>query len=127
MNIRHDIAKELVEAETAKQIAFFEQERVRLKEQNQETRKRYSEAVANGTASQWTMAPRGPEYIDPMIDKWIAHERDVYSKVRVIELPKTGKRFVLAYGDGSDAEVISGTGPFETYKEAAEWFLKSGR
>jgi hypothetical protein len=63
----------------------------------------------------------------PLIDNSMHLERESHSKVRVIELPKKGKRFVLVYGDEDDALVTSGTGPFETFETASEWFLKGGR
>jgi len=53
--------------------------------------------------------------------------KDPHAKVRVIELPKDGKRFILVYGDEDDATVATGTGPCETIEQAANWFYRGGR
>lgn len=126
-NIRHDIDPALVQAQIDKKIADLEAQRIEMKARAVESLEAYERAKAEGTAHRWTRVPEGPAYVDPLVDEWIELERTHYARVRVIELPKTGKRFVLAYGDIEDSAVTSGTGPFKSCEEASGWFLRSGR
>lgn len=126
-NIRHDIDPALVQAQVEKKIASLEAHRVEMKARVVESLEFYEQAKAKGTAHRWTRVPEGPAYVDPLVDKWIELERTHYARVRVIELPTTGKRFVLTYGGIEDSAVTSGTGPFNSFEEASRWFLNSGR
>jgi hypothetical protein len=126
-NVRHELPADLVQVQIEKAIARHEADRIVCRKRVEDTLALYAEAVRDGKANRWVRPPDDASYIDPMIDGRIAYERSDYAKVRVIELPKTGKRFVLVYGDVRDAEVTRGTGPFESLEVAAAWFLKGGR
>lgn len=126
-NVRHDLDPELVQFQVHKKLAELENTRRRLREQQKDLYAQYMLDKRNGRADRWSKVPDEIGHVDPMIDEWVAHERDHYAKVRVIELPQEGNRFVLAYGDIADADVTSGTGPFETPEKAKAWFLNGGR
>lgn len=126
-NVRHDLDPTLVKAQVEAKIAKNEQHRIQLTAEAQEMLEKYEQAKLDGTTGLWGKPPEGPGYVGPMIDEWNARERKHYALVRVIELPQVGKRFVLAYGEVPDAEVVSGTGPFESVDMAARWFLNGGR
>jgi len=104
-NVRHDIDPTLVAAQIEAKVAEY---------------RRYYGGVT-------TLPKSEPDAPDAWADKAIALERQRYALVRVIELPKTGNRFVLVYSDQDDAAVTEGTGPFESFEVAASWFLKGGR
>jgi len=121
-NLRHEIDPDLVRASVVSKVADYERKRTTFKEEAAKTLASYEASTV------WSgRKPEGPGYVDPMIDGWIARERDHYAKVRVIELPQDGKRFILVYGDEDDATVGSGTGPFESFAKAEAWFTGGGR
>jgi hypothetical protein len=126
-NTRHEIEPALVCAQIEKAIADHEARRIQLKEWAQETLNRYKAAEAEGKGHRWPRVPVGPGYVDPLVDSWIAAERNEYAKARVIELPQHGNRFVLVYGDVVDEKVVGGTGPFADLESAKKWFLGGGR
>ncbi|MDO8416533.1 MAG: hypothetical protein Q7S87_10010 [Agitococcus sp.] len=126
-NVRHDIEPALVQEQIAKKVAMHEQNRILFKNHQQDLVLAYEQAKIEGTAAKWAKLPEGPGYVDTMIDHWIDVERTRYALVRVIELPKKGKRFILVYGEEIDSMVTSGTGPFDSFYLASEWFLHSGR
>ena len=128
-NVRHDLDPQRVRENVNKKIVHYEVLRIRLKEEAVRLAADYA-ASPERIKMQWTRVPRGPDYVDPMIDRWIAEERDHYSLVHVIELPEGAKRFVLVYGpidSLTDENMINGTGPFATLEDAAKWFYGSGR
>lgn len=127
MNVRHDLDPVLVQAQVEEKVAGHELNRIRFKREAQATLESYEQDKLLGKSAHWSKVPAGPAYVDPMIDEWIARERNEYALARVIELPKDGKRFVLAYGDVEDAAVTGGTGPFESVETAAKWFFTGGR
>lgn len=131
MNIRHDIRPDLVQEQLEKKIMALEDTRAKRMIMALERTARYNQDLLDGTAgARWSRAPDTPQDISTWFDDDIIREKAYYSKVRVIELPqevKHGKRFILVYGDIEDSEVTSGTGPFSTFEDASQWFLKSGR
>ena len=126
-NIRHDLDPALVAAQVADKLEYLEQYRIDHKQRARDNITSYEAAKLVGKSHLWAHPPDSVESVDPIVDKWIAQEREYYAKVRVIELPKLGRRFVLVYGTSIDADVIAGTGPFDTLDAAASWFFKSGR
>ena len=133
-NIRHDLDPALVREQIAKAIAGNELDRIRLKAEAEKTLQSYQRAVIEGTTAQWSKVPQGPDYVDPMIDRWNKEQLEYYATVRVIEMEKPvlthngeWNSFILSYGDKDDATVSSGTGPFSTLEKAKNWFLNSGR
>jgi hypothetical protein len=127
-NQRHEIDPALVRAQVDRKVAHYEQQRIERKQQAQQSLEEYERTDLDRRAARWSARPQGPEQVDAMYARWIECEKDYYARVRVIELPgDSKKRFILVYGDTDDATVTSGTGPFESFDLAADWFLKSGR
>ncbi len=130
-NLRHDLDAQAVAAQVDKKLAEYQVKRIEWRTRAEENLRDYEKPLAAGEKSRWSGKPKDPAYVDPMMDEWCAKERNYYAKVRVIELPqatkRSKKRFVLVYGDQPDAEVIDGTGPFETLERAQAWFLNGGR
>lgn len=63
--------------------------------------------------------------IAALYDGWIEKERSYYAAVRAVRLKKGS--YILVYGDRDDQTVESGTGPFNTLRQAKEWFMRGGR
>lgn len=101
MNVRHDLDPE----EVKKQIEYKV--------------KHLREFYANAKRDD-------PEFLAGT-EQSVKQQENYYSKVRVIELPQRGHRFILVYGDVDDATVTFGTGPFETLEIAKNWFLTGSR
>ena len=128
-NVRHDIDPNLIKISVDKQIELYEHYRIMDHEQKEQRLIKYEKAKLDGTAIKWLIDPTLPNNfsIDVHYDELIDREKSHHSAVRVIELPKNRKRFILVYGDTDDTIVRSGTGPFETVNEATEWFINNGR
>lgn len=126
-NVRHDLDPVKVKESVEKKIAGHVKQRTYHADRAAENTAQYAADVASGNGHRWSQAPDTPEEMAACYDDMIACERDVYATVRVIELPKFGKRFVLVYGDVRDDEVTRGTGPFESLKAAGKWFYDGGR
>lgn len=126
-NVRHDLDPVKVTASVDKKIADHLAQRAYHAARAAENTAQYAADVASGNGHRWRGVPDTPEQIAACYDKMIADERDVYATVRVIELPKSGKRFILVYGDVRDDEVTCGTGPFESLEAAGKWFYTGGR
>ncbi|MDU8350472.1 hypothetical protein RYA05_01060 [Pseudomonas syringae pv. actinidiae] len=128
--VRHDIDPLLVMDQIDKAIRKNEERRIQWAKRDQELLDQYARDVEEGTAKKkWVHIPDtdSVESGSKLIDDWNHQQRTYYSKVRVIELPQEGKRFVLVYGDEDDAAPIRMTGPSETLERATEWFLNGGR
>lgn len=126
-NIRHDIDPVLVQAQVAEKLKEFERKRADAVESAKALNAKYEADLARGMAHRWTSRPTPAEQIDDVYKNFAYFENTLYAKVRVIELPKEGDRFILVYGDADDANVSSGTGPFATLEKAVSWFLNGGR
>lgn len=129
-NIRHNLEPALVQTSTAKQVAYYEDFRVRRVGETIALLAKYEQSVANDTVyKDWHNKPQDVQSVIDQHNEWIRREREHYSTVRVIELPTGEKRFLLVYGDVDDATatVTEGTGPFESFDAAAKWFYGSGR
>lgn len=131
-NIRHDLDPEKVKASVAAQVADWERWRVSQKQEEAQLREQYDADLAQGKSvdwmrCRWQRIPDDGAQVDARVDKSIAKEREFYGKVRVIEVCKPAKRFLLVYGDVSDEEVTSGTGPFGSVEQAATFFFNGGR
>lgn len=124
MNIRHDLDPIIVSDNVDRAVSEHDRRRGELKASAEEAVASYQRALEDGTAKHWARAPSGPGYIDPMIDEWIAREKNYYAKVRVIEREDG---FRLVYGDVDDATVQDGTGPFKSFNKAVSWFTNGGR
>lgn len=127
-NKRHDLDQALVAQQVAEKIA---EHRRHWNTTNESQRKnvalyQYQKERGDNMKKVWTREPK-MDWIDEMYEKLIDEETNHYAKVRVIELPKEGRRFILVYGDTDDATVTNGTGPFEKLEQAFAWFLNGGR
>lgn len=127
-NRRHDLDADAVALAIARKVAQLE-ERCREREvHSAQMAAKYAQDVANGVAQKnWIGVPWGPHEVRQHFADSIRTERNEYAKVRIIELPKEGPRFVLVYGDADDALVTSGTGPFKDIEKAGRWFFRGGR
>jgi len=127
-NRRHDLDADAVAREIARKVAKLEDSCREREVHSDQLAAKYAQDVANGVAQKnWIGVPWAPPGVRQYYADCIRQEQCKYAKVRVIELPKEGRRFVLVYGDADDALVASGTGPFETLEEAGKWFLRGGR
>lgn len=126
-NIRHNLDPALVQAQIDKKVCEHIQHRNSAVEYAKKRCEEYTNATQEERQARWISPPESHEIIEAIYNKWIEREKNHYTFVRVIELPKKGNRFILVYGDADDATVKSGTGPFKTCQEAMDWFLKSGR
>ena len=126
-NVRHEIDALLVCQQIERACLRYQKDCDERSSNAANNVRQYHEDVANGLAHKWMCEPDKPEEIVSIYQNWIQREKLHYAKVRVIELPQPGERYVLVYGDESDVSVKDGTGPFETLEEAAQWFLRGGR
>lgn len=126
-NIRHDIDPTLVQAQVASRLQGIERCGLAAVENAKMLKARYEADLTQGRARQWHRPPTPPEQLEKIYKEAAHHESTVYAKVRIIELPRSGKRFILVYGDADDKAVEQGTGPFATLEEASGWFLRGGR
>lgn len=127
-NHRHDLDTDAVALAVARRVERLEADCQRQVEHAGALRAKYAQDVAAGVAQKnWAREPWGPESVRQFYEKGICQERLHYAKVRVIERPQPGPRFILVYGDADDATVTHGTGPFETLEKAQAWFTAGGR
>lgn len=122
MNVRHDVDQEIVKKSIESKIAWYETKRVSCL-----AWAHHNLASFEKDPSKWGKQPESVESVELFYNNAIWREVTTYSTVRVIELPREGKRFVLVYGGVEDAAVISGTGPFESFDAAVSWFSNNGR
>lgn len=124
MNIRYDLNPDDVIEQTRKRVEELTNKKAHhIKEAQQLT----LDYWADVDGVRFSRKPTSPQEYAEMYDNWIKLEQTYYAKVRIIELPKEGNRFVLVYGDTDDQTVTNGTGPFETIELATRWYLNSGR
>lgn len=131
MNKRHDLDPILVSEQIQKRVDnlnLLMKERI---EEEKVSHARYKKAKEDGTHTKW-LKPRTDleadlKEIKLSYEAMIKEQRDYFSKVRVIELDRPEKAFVLVYGDQKDSEVTGGTGPFDSVEKAIAWFANSGR
>ena len=128
MNTRIDIPRELVDVQIAKAVVICELTRLTRVAQAAENAERFAKDTEEGNGHFWARKPASIEKENELIDSWIIREKEHYSTVRVIELNKpAARRFILVYGDADDNTVDHGTGPFESFEKARDWFLNGGR
>lgn len=126
-NVRHDIDPTLVKEQIEKKISDRKCFGKILIQRNEESLEKYKQAIIDGSTNNWVSAPKSSNSIASRTKAQLVNELHYYSTVRVIELPTKGKRFILVYGDDDDATTTEGTGPFESFQAAANWFLRGGR
>lgn len=127
-NKRHDLDQALVARQVEKKIAEHERRRAAANKMQRTNVAlyHYQKAKGDDVSKTWTREPT-LDWFNRVYDAHVNLEREHYSKVRVIELPKEGHRFILVYGDTDDATVTHGTGPFEKLEQAIAWYLNGGR
>lgn len=127
-NIRHNIEPRLVAEQISKAVDEEMRSSVVRSAYAEKLQAQYQQDVEDGTVGKrWSRQPDSPDWVRKFHSKQADYQKSYYSLVRVIELPKKGKRFVLVYGEVDDATVTIGTGPFASFHEAADCFLKGGR
>ena len=129
-NIRHNLDPFLVMDQINHEIARNHESFAARKAEAARMNAEYAADVANGNSKKkWAHPPMDPAQYDSHQSSADQRARTVHSTVRVIELPVKGKRFILVYGDADDATVTlaHGVGPFKTFQNAADFFLKGGR
>jgi len=122
-----DLDPVLVAEQIEKRCAEYETIRVRKVAEAEAWTLEYEACVANGTVGRkFIRRPTSVEQENDFYKKRIAQEREVYSRVRIVELTlPLEKKFVLVYGKSpTDTE---GTGPFESVEKASNWFFRGGR
>ena len=122
MNIIHNIDVDVVD----KQILCACQKYLRLCDTKIEWAKEL-QIKFKQNPDEFARKPDTVDEVESMYANWIAREKEHYSLVRVIELHKKDKRFILVYGDVDNKTVTSGTGPFESLERAIGWFVNGGR
>lgn len=125
MNIRHELDPIRVAEAVARRIAWDEERKAYAVARAADSLARY-QAAAEDDKHLWRRKP-DPAQEAAFFDACIENEKAFYAKVRVIELPQPGKRFILVYGDTDDETCTSGTGPFESIEAAGDWFFNLGR
>ena len=127
-NVRHDLDPAVVADAVARKLADIDRHGQYRVERAREFTAKYLKDLADGVASKnWLHQPDSPEDVQHRLQAQRQTEQSYYAKVRVVELPREGNRFVLVYGDVDDASVTTGTGPFESFDKAVEWFVRLGR
>ncbi len=127
-NIRHSIDPAVVADAVARKLADIDRHSQYQAKMALDLTAQYLRDVESGTASKnWAHKPSTAEEVERRRLEARAEEEGHYAKVRVVELPQEGPRFILVYGDANDDTVTSGTGPFETFELAVGWFTRLGR
>jgi hypothetical protein len=127
LNLRHDLDPQLVHEWSEKKVSQRILGGARHRASAEAALSAYQRDLAAGLRHKWPRPPVTLDVLDLLLEQSVHRERTHYAKVRVIELPLDGKRFVLVYGDAVDAEVQGGTGPFDTFVSAVGWFQRGGR
>ncbi len=127
-NIRHSIDPAVVADAVARKLADIDGHSQHQTQIALDLTAQYLRDVESGSASKnWTHKPSTSDDVERRRLEARAEEEGHYAKVRVVELPQEGPRFILVYGDANDDTVTSGTGPFETFELAVGWFTRLGR
>tara|TARA_Y100000588_G_scaffold240585_2_gene254367 strand:+ start:12521 stop:12916 length:396 start_codon:yes stop_codon:yes gene_type:complete len=131
MNKRHDLDPVIVSGQIEKEIKRLTLHMEEMLEKEKENHILYQKAKKDGTHVRW-LKPRTDldadlKDIKLSYEAMIKDQRDYFGKVRVIELDRPEKAFVLVYGDQKDSEVTRGTGPFDSVEKAIAWFANGGR
>ena len=134
MIIRHDLNPNIVKNQTDKEVKELklfmdkkiqEEKEIHIKFEQDKSEKKYQNWIKPRTDLEADLKEIRDTY-----EGMIKREEEYYSKVRIIEINKTEKPFILVYGDQKDTEVTGikeGTGPFCSIEEATEWFTNGGR
>ena len=127
--IRHEIDPAVVSETIAKAIEKKARYGETMRASNAKQRAAYEAAMNEGR--KWpSRMPDTVAEVDAHIKAMAAKERDVYSRVRIIEAigdnrPKNP--FFLVYGDQPDDLSGEKTGGFASLDLAREWFINQGR
>ena len=129
-NVRHDIEPQLIKDSVRKRVEYFKERFLIEHAQKTENYNKYINETKE-KRKKWLRIPLSPEEskkeLERIYNNFIFFEENKYAKVRVIERPIKDKPFILVYGDVDDNTVKTGTGGFDSFEDAQNWFLKSGR
>ena len=129
-NVRHDIEPQLIKDSVRKRVEYFKERFLIEHAQKTENYNKYINETKE-KRKKWLRIPLSPEEskkeLERIYNNFIFVEENKYAKVRVIERPIKDKPFILVYGDVDDNTVKTGTGGFDSFEDAQNWFLKSGR
>lgn len=140
-NIIHNIEPDLIQKNIQEKIEIFENLRIKAKENLTKDLKEYEDSLKTGKKYFYT-PPEYKDYetIDLLYDEYIKQENSRYSTVKILEIKHTKRNYFFLIYESEDILAIdnveradeyflnnTGTGPFDTYSEAKDWFLKFGR
>jgi hypothetical protein len=129
LTVRHDLDPAVVSDTIARAIEKKAEYGETMRTSNDTQRTAYEAAVAEGR--EWTRhLPMTEAEVDAFIEARAAEERDVYGKVRIIEMVGENRpkdRFFLVYGEQPDDLSGRKTGGFASLDIAREWFTNQGR
>lgn len=129
-NVRHDIEPQLIKDSVRKRVEYFKERFLIEHAQKTENYNKYINETKE-KRKKWLRIPLSPEEskkeLERIYNNFIFVEENKYAKVRVIERPIKDKPFILVYGDVDDNTVKTGTGGFDSFEDAQNWFLTSGR
>lgn len=134
MNNRHDLDPKIVKDQIdnkVKNLKLFmskkiqEEKDIHIKFEQDKSEKKYQNWIKPRTDLVGDL-----KEIRDIYEEMIKTEEEYYSKVRILEINKTEKPFLLVYGDNEDIDVTGikqGTGPFCSIEDATKWFTNGGR
>jgi hypothetical protein len=125
-NIRLDLDPARVAATIERQVASIQRQKEVDYNRTLKAIEDYELDEKRGRAHRWTKKPEMRDPFDTYYERRAEVEKVHYALVRVIDVGGAGK-FILVYGDTDDETVERGTGPFESFEKAADWFYKCGR
>ena len=129
LTVRHDLDPTVVSNTIARAIEKKAEYGEMMRASNDRQRTAYEAAVAEDR--KWTgRVPATEAEIDAFIEKRATEERDIYGKVRIIEMIGRNRQmneFFLVYGDQPDDLSGQKTGGFASLDIAREWFTNQGR
>ena len=134
MNNRHNLDPKVVKEQIenkVKNLKLFMDKRIQeekeshIKFEQDKSEKKYQNWIKPRTDLEGDL-----KEIRDIYEDMIKTEEEYYSTVRIIEINKTEKSFILVYGDQKDIDVKDfkqGTGPFCSIEKATDWFTNGGR
>jgi len=127
-----DIDQEIIKTAVKRSIEDLKRCKKRALSDNKKTQASYTEAVMNGTTHLWIRPPTSQQKIASIYNNMILREQNYYSAAYIIKrtnLETHEIAFYLRYEEKlpEDFSHSVGTGGFETYEKAVDWFDKLGR
>ena len=127
--VRHEIDPALVADSIERALVENARNGDRMRTGLRATQAAYDKAMAENRV--WRgQIPKGEEVVDAYVRGSDDRQRNVYAKVRIIEMigqARPEKPFFLVYGEEPDDATGSATGGFDTLDKAKTWFTRQGR